>query len=87
MDKKTFRDYRLAKGFTQREVAIACDITEATYNNIENYRAKNITDVMTYKKICKKLDVSMDDIFLPNDTNLSCKVKVGIAPKPKHKHS
>ena len=49
---------RAEKGFTQREVAIYCDITEKTYQNYELMTREPKLEVLI--KIADVFDVSLD---------------------------
>lgn len=55
---KRLKQCRKEKGFTQREVAIYCDITEKTYQNYELMTREPKLDVLL--KIADVFHVSLD---------------------------
>lgn len=61
-DKLSIKQYRLIKGFKQKEVADALGVDVATVRKAE--KDTDNSKVGTIKAICKFLGISIDDIFL-----------------------
>lgn len=62
---------RKKMGMTQLEVAVAADISERTYADIE--RGSVNMRIETVLRICKVLHVTPDQIFVAEDTPLAAK--------------
>lgn len=58
---KKIREIRLEKGFTQNNLAIACNFEKASMSRIE--AGKTNVSILTLKKICKALNVEMVELF------------------------
>lgn len=52
---------RKDKGITQVELGLRCDIEKPNMNRIE--KGKTNPTVLTLKKICKELEIDMEQLF------------------------
>lgn len=51
----------IKKGYTNKDVAKMIDVTEQTISNWINGR--NVDNIIKFNKLCKILDLSIDDII------------------------
>jgi len=56
------KEIRIAKGFTQEEVAWKADIDRTFMNHVENCR-RNISVETLYKIVCRGLEMSLREFF------------------------
>ncbi|NLJ85315.1 MAG: helix-turn-helix transcriptional regulator [Firmicutes bacterium] len=57
------REIRLARGMTQKEVALAIGVPQSSYCLIEH--GKRPADCDTVRRICELLQVKQEDVFIP----------------------
>lgn len=69
ISKNNIKVLRAIKNISQKELAEAVGITQQTISSAENTSKMSLT---TAKKIADYFGVSIDDIFLPNNTRNNC---------------
>lgn len=62
MDGEKLKAMRLERGMTQRQVAIACDLTQETIKNLERGHQDNPT-LETLKKLADCYGVKVSDLL------------------------